>query len=309
MAFVNQLRQNGEEITDVCVMEKVLRSLNTKFEIIATMIEETQDLENMKIEQFIGSLQAYEEKKKRRMEQTETVEQLLQLKIKEENNRGHGRGRGGRGHGGKGKANTNISQNSSESSRGKGGRGRGRRGERFRRDKSQVKCYNCNKYRHYANECYSFQIESIDRKHQDRSTASTSKAHQGQSNYAEENGTLFMVSKGEEESQDSMWYLDTEALNHMCGKHEMFVELNETEKGNIAFGENSLAAIKGIGIRTFVNSPKDTATKWHGGEEESDNLEHGKKHAKDKEDVEEILGGGHSLCGLFDKSSTNQKCA
>ena len=30
MAVVNQLRRNGEEITDVRVMEKVLRSLNTK---------------------------------------------------------------------------------------------------------------------------------------------------------------------------------------------------------------------------------------------------------------------------------------
>ena len=95
MTVVNQLRRNGEEITDVRVMEKVLRSLNTKFEIIATTIEETKDLENMTIEQFIGSLQAYEEKKKRKMEQTETVEQLLQLKLKEENGRGRGRGRGG----------------------------------------------------------------------------------------------------------------------------------------------------------------------------------------------------------------------
>ncbi|XP_038875032.1 uncharacterized protein LOC120067555 [Benincasa hispida] len=68
MVVVNQLRRNGEEITDVRVIEKVLRNLNTKFEVITTMIKETQNLESMKIEQFIGSLQAYEEKKKRRME-------------------------------------------------------------------------------------------------------------------------------------------------------------------------------------------------------------------------------------------------
>ncbi|XP_038882219.1 uncharacterized protein LOC120073442 [Benincasa hispida] len=186
----DRVKNNGEEITDVRVMEKVLQSLNTKFEIIVTTIEETQDLENMTIEQFIGSLQAYEEKKKRRMEQTETVEQLLQLKIKEKNSYGCGKGRGDRGHGGRGESNTDVSQNSSESSRGRGGRGHGRRGGRSGRDKSQVKCYNCNKYGHYVNECYSSQTESIDRKYQDRSTASTSKTHQGQSNYAEEDGTL-----------------------------------------------------------------------------------------------------------------------
>ncbi|XP_038875054.1 uncharacterized protein LOC120067579 [Benincasa hispida] len=158
MVVVNQLRRNGEEITDVRVMEK------------------------------------------------------------EENSHGRGRGRGHRGHGGLGEANTDVSQNSSESSR-----------------EEEV-------------EVVVDVVEgSIDRKHQNRSTASTSKAHQGQSNYAEENGTLFMVSKGEEESQDSMWYLDTEASNHMFGKCEMFVELNEMEKGNIVFGDNSLAVIKGIG--------------------------------------------------------------
>lgn len=33
----------------------------------------------------------------------------------------------------------------------------------------------------------------------------------------------------------------------MRGNYEMFVELNEMEKGNIAFGDNSLATIKRIG--------------------------------------------------------------
>ncbi|XP_038896515.1 keratin, type II cytoskeletal 2 epidermal-like [Benincasa hispida] len=171
MAVVNQLRQNGEEITDVHVMEEVLRSLNIKFEIIATTIEETQDLKNMTIEQFIGSLQAYEEKRKGEWSKQRPLNNLFNSKSRRRIVRG--RGYGGRGHGGRGEANTDVSQNSSESSKGRGGQGRGRRGGRSGRDKSQVKYYNCNKYGHYVNECYSSQTESIDQKHQDRSTVNT----------------------------------------------------------------------------------------------------------------------------------------
>ena len=75
----------------------------------------------MTIEQFTGSLQAYEEKKKR--DEIETIKQLLQLKLIK-NSRGHGRGHGDQGHGGRGEVNTGISQNLNEPSRGRGGQNR-----------------------------------------------------------------------------------------------------------------------------------------------------------------------------------------
>ena len=40
--------------------------------------------------------------------------------------------------------------------------------------------------------------------------------------------------------QESTWYLDTGASNHMCGKRSMFVELNESVAGNVSFGDDSL---------------------------------------------------------------------
>jgi len=35
----------------------------------------------------------------------------------------------------------------------------------------------------------------------------------------------------EEEVSENMWYLDTGASNHMCGKKNMFVELDESANG------------------------------------------------------------------------------
>ena len=69
------MKRNGEKLEDVRIIEKMLRSVDSKFKTIMTAIEETKDLKEMTIEQLMGSLQAYEEKKKRR--QNTTDKQLL----------------------------------------------------------------------------------------------------------------------------------------------------------------------------------------------------------------------------------------
>ncbi|PKU71906.1 hypothetical protein MA16_Dca021744 [Dendrobium catenatum] len=78
LAVSNQLKRNGEKLEDVRIMEKILRSLDSKFDHIVAIIEETKDLEAMTIEQLLGSLQAYEEKKKKKQVITE---QLLKTQI------------------------------------------------------------------------------------------------------------------------------------------------------------------------------------------------------------------------------------
>ena len=97
LAISNQLKRNGEKLEDVTIMEKILRSLDQKFEFIVTTIEETKDLNEMTIEQLIGSLQAYKEKKKRKQEIIELLLKTELHPIKKEitlnNDRGRGRGR------------------------------------------------------------------------------------------------------------------------------------------------------------------------------------------------------------------------
>ena len=97
-AIVNQMKRYGDKIEDVCVVEKILRSLTPKFDYVVCVIEESKDLDSMTLEELEGSLQAHEDKIKRR--QDEPLEQALKAKVslKDDNGgttyRGRGRGRG-----------------------------------------------------------------------------------------------------------------------------------------------------------------------------------------------------------------------
>jgi len=50
----------GKQILDVKLIQKILRFLPERFRIKVTTIEESKDLEEMKIEELVGSLQTYE---------------------------------------------------------------------------------------------------------------------------------------------------------------------------------------------------------------------------------------------------------
>ncbi|XP_019237319.1 PREDICTED: uncharacterized protein LOC109217517 [Nicotiana attenuata] len=103
LAVVNQLRRYGEDIKDVRVVQKILRTLTPKFDFVVCAIEESKDLDSMLVEQLEGSLQAHEEKIKRRQEVP--LEQLLKTQASfkdyggEKSYRENGRGRGRGGHG------------------------------------------------------------------------------------------------------------------------------------------------------------------------------------------------------------------
>jgi hypothetical protein len=56
----NSMVSLGKPISDVKLIQKILRSLPERFRIKVTTIEESKDLEEMKIEEMVGSFQTYE---------------------------------------------------------------------------------------------------------------------------------------------------------------------------------------------------------------------------------------------------------
>jgi uncharacterized membrane protein len=56
----NSMVSLGKPVLDVKLIRKILRSLPERFRIKVTTIEESKDLEEMKVEELVGSLQTYE---------------------------------------------------------------------------------------------------------------------------------------------------------------------------------------------------------------------------------------------------------
>jgi hypothetical protein len=56
----NSMVSLGKSVSDVKLIQKILRSWPERFKIKVTTIEESKNLEKMKIEEFMGSLQTYE---------------------------------------------------------------------------------------------------------------------------------------------------------------------------------------------------------------------------------------------------------
>lgn len=94
MFVINQLKIYGEDIKYRTVIEKVLRSLSTKFEVVVAAIEEAKDLEKLTIDELMGSLLSNEARIDRNKDSTLETAFQSQVYIPRGRGRGQSRGRG-----------------------------------------------------------------------------------------------------------------------------------------------------------------------------------------------------------------------
>jgi hypothetical protein len=122
------MRAYGEDMKDVTVVEKILRSMADRFNDIVCSIEESKDIDELSINELQSSLIVHEQK----FHKSSREEQALAV-THEERHIGSGSGRG--------RGRTAF----------RGGRGRGRGRQPY--NKSIVECYKCHYLRHYQYEC------------------------------------------------------------------------------------------------------------------------------------------------------------
>ncbi|WCJ34769.1 hypothetical protein M5689_016057 [Euphorbia peplus] len=251
-SLVTNLRALGETVEEAYVVKKILRSVPAKFLQIASAIEQFGNLETMSVEEIVGSLKAHEE---RLRGQTETNGGQLQLLLTEEE--------WSRREGSEGKLLLTRDEWLKRSNRGGTGGNSDYRSKdgRVVRDRSKVKCFNCQNYGHFAAEC---RKPKRDREYKAEVNLAQIKDDEPALLVAEyesgADGQIMLYTAGNVEKSTGMskenevntWYLDNGASNHMTGHREKFKELDEGITGQVKFGDGSLVHIKGKGLISMV---------------------------------------------------------
>jgi len=79
MVIVNQMRRNGEAFTDARITEKLLRSLDPKFDFVIVAIEESKEVDKSTVDELMSSLQ--DEQKIIKINREKAIEHALQSKL------------------------------------------------------------------------------------------------------------------------------------------------------------------------------------------------------------------------------------
>ena len=122
LSVANKMRTYNEQMQDVTVVEKILRSLNEKFNYVVCLIEESKDINQLSIDELQSSLIVREQK----FQGHTGEEQVLKIS-KEDKFNARGRGRGAH-------------------------RGRGR-GRHQPYKKATMQCFKCHNFGHFQYEC------------------------------------------------------------------------------------------------------------------------------------------------------------
>ncbi|XP_019439024.1 PREDICTED: uncharacterized protein LOC109344727 [Lupinus angustifolius] len=157
ITHTNAMKACGDKISDQSIIEKILRTLNPRFDHIVVAIEE------MKVQDLQGSMEAHEQRLIERSNER-LVDQALQAHFTDRisfNGRNGFRGKGARREF-RGGNHKNFQQKDHD----KIGHGihdserRGSlnqwRGGRRSLDRKKVRCFNCNKTCHFSNECKAY---------------------------------------------------------------------------------------------------------------------------------------------------------
>lgn len=195
LAITNQMRSNGEVMSDSKVVEKILRTLSEKFMYVVVSIEESKDIESISLDELQSSLAVHEQKFRR---QDKFEDQALKVAYE------RGIGSRARGFGG----------------RGRGGRGRGRAFP----GKSAVECFKCHKLGHFRNECPLWEEEAnyADLEEKDEMLLMTCVKEENSENTTEQ---MLMTYTGKEENlRRKLWFLDSGCSHHMSGNKELILQ-------------------------------------------------------------------------------------
>nr|GEW25210.1 zinc finger, CCHC-type [Tanacetum cinerariifolium] len=245
--YATKAKELGKTLDESLLVRKLLDSMPDRFIQIVASIEQTNDLDDITLDEIVGKLKAFEERiKLQKGGQMESQESLLFAHVEHSRKGRRFSKRGGRSNFSRGnwKSNKNKYDSNEESSTHKGKSNRNKR----EWDISKIQCHKCRKFGHFKKDC------------------KESSKSQEQSNLIleDEKPTLLMTTHETEHEEvllnegqiqpekyattdASIWYLDNGAGNHMTGTKSHFRDIDKNITGRICFGDGSYVQINGRG--------------------------------------------------------------
>jgi len=209
MSIANDMRNCEEDMPDVKIVEKILRSLTEKFNFVVCSIEESKDIDKLIVDELQASLLVHEQK----VVEKRSEEQVLQVMNEPRNAQGRGRG---------------IFQRGRIHSKGRG------RARPFV-NRSAINCFRCGKQGHYQFECSSSEKGVVNYAEFDEEEELLLMAHT-EASKAEGKGIWFLDSGCSNHiTGDKTWFIELdEKFKHsvrLGNSSKMAVE----GKGNVRF--------------------------------------------------------------------------
>ncbi|XP_019431231.1 PREDICTED: uncharacterized protein LOC109338443 [Lupinus angustifolius] len=215
--LINVMKGCGEKILEQSIVEKILRTLSAKFHHVVVAIEESKDLENLKIDELQGSLEA-----RRKTDEEKSC------------------------HTGRGFPRKNSTDLSHDVESGNARKGNHKFSGKKKKDQSKIQCFNYKKWGHFASDCKlgmkSKDAEASLAKEED-SDEDVLLTTEGEVTDLEistlDEKLLMVTTKGDQQSSSINWYLDTRCSNHMTGHKEWFVSFDDSVKTKVRFADDS----------------------------------------------------------------------
>ncbi|XP_019455103.1 PREDICTED: uncharacterized protein LOC109356227 [Lupinus angustifolius] len=236
ITYTNAMKACGEKISDQSIIEKILRTLTPRFDHIVVEIEESKKIEEMKVQDLQGSLEAHEQRLIERSN-GRPVDQALQAQFTDKrslNERNGFRSRGARREF-RGGNHKNFQQRDHDKT-GHGTQDSERRGtlSQWRGGRRSV-------------DIKKLRISLGSNNDGGKSHTEAHMVKEETTTEIEEQPLLLMMITNQVNKNSDVWYIDSECLSHMTGYREWLVNFDERKKNNVRFPDNRMIQAEGTG--------------------------------------------------------------